>query len=107
MIGYKHSSRAESDLFCIPFWVPIMLWIQRRLGLRPHDRPPDAVEVVIPLVVVAVAFEIVIPSCVDWLVPTVPDPNDVLAYCLGCLSAVVFWQWRYRDQKDPAGVCGG
>ncbi len=56
-----------NDLICIPFWVPIMLWIERRIGVRGHDEPPNALEIVIPLVVIAVAFEVVIPGLASSL----------------------------------------
>jgi hypothetical protein len=96
-----------NDLICIPFWVPIMLWIERRLGLRRHDHPPDAIEITIPLVILAAAFEAVIPSRSEWHVPTVPDPKDVLAYCIGSLAGVTIWQWYYRAKngtgKDDKG----
>jgi hypothetical protein len=88
-----------NDVICIPFWVPIMLWIERQLGLRQHDGPPNTIEVLIPLIVLAAAFEVVIPSHPEWHVPTVPDPKDVLAYCIGSLVAVAIWQWRYRGGK--------
>jgi hypothetical protein len=91
-----------NDLICIPFWVPIMLWIERRLGLRRHDHPPRAVEVVIPLVILAAAFEVVIPSHPQWQVPTVADPKDVLAYSLGSLVAVAIWKWYYRDRTQTS-----
>ena len=87
-----------NDLICIPFWVPIMLWAERRLGLRRHDRPPAAVEMVIPLVTIAVVFEVVIPSHPEWHVPAVADPTDVLAYCVSSLAAAAIWRWYYRER---------
>jgi hypothetical protein len=90
------------DLICIPFWAPIMLWVERRLGVRCHDRPPEAVEIIVPLVIIAAAFEVVIPSRPQWRVPTVADPKDVLAYCIGALAAAAIWQWLYRDRKEKS-----
>ena len=46
-----------NDVVCIPFWIPIMLRAQKGLGVRDHDRPPEALEVVIPLVMWAALFE--------------------------------------------------
>jgi len=30
-----------NDLICIPFWLPPILFIHRKLGIRDHDGPPD------------------------------------------------------------------
>ena len=51
-----------NDLICIPFWVPIMLWGQRRLGLAGVDRPPMASEILLPLFVWSWFFEMILPS---------------------------------------------
>jgi len=85
-----------NDLICVPFFVPMMVWASRRLGLRRHDGPPDAIEIVIPLIIWSVLFEVVIPLHEEWHVPTIADPKDVLAYSLGALIATVFWQSYYR-----------
>lgn len=50
-----------NDLICIPFWVPIMLFIMRRIGLRTHDRCPSASEILVPLLLWSVVFEIALP----------------------------------------------
>jgi hypothetical protein len=85
-----------NDLICIPFWVPIMLWISRRLRLRRHDSPPDAVEIILPLLIFSALFEVVIPAQRAWRVPTYADPYDVLSYCIGALASAAFWRWYYR-----------
>jgi hypothetical protein len=86
-----------NDVICIPFWMPIMLWVERRLGLRRHDRPPEALEIAVLLIVIAAAFEVVIPSHPEWHIPTVGDPKDVLAYSVGSLVAAAVWHWWYRE----------
>lgn len=86
-----------NDVICIPLFVPILVWVNRRLGLRWHDGPPSTSEIVIPLIVWAVLFEVVLPSQRAWHVPTIADPKDVLAYCLGGAAAAAFWHWRYRS----------
>jgi hypothetical protein len=88
-----------NDLICIPFFVPMMLWVERQVGLRRHDRPPNTVEVIVPLVIIAFAFEVVLPSDREWRVPTIADPKDVLAYCVGALLSVIIWNWRYRARN--------
>ncbi len=99
-----------NDVICIPFWVPIMLWAERASGLRPHDDPPHAYEMAIPLVFLAAVFEVILPSTQAWQGLTVPDPNDVLCYAAGASIASWFWQWRYHpgDSRWPGGegACG-
>ena len=95
-----------NDVVCIPFWVPIMLWVQKRTGLRTHDHPPECFEIVIPLVLWAVLFEVVIPGHREWAVPAVADPCDVLCYSVGSLVAVVIWRWYYRP-SCPGDWTGG
>ena len=87
-----------NDLICIPFWVPIMLWGERRLGLRRHERPPNAIEIIIPLIVISAAYEVIIPYCWERHVNTVPDPKDILAYCIGSLIATIVWNVYYGRQ---------
>ena len=88
-----------NDVICIPFWVPIILSVQRMFGLRRHDHTPDAVEVVIPLLIWSALFKVIIPAQREWKIPTVADPYDVLSYCLGALAAVVFWRWYYSRPR--------
>ena len=89
-----------NDVICIPFWIPMMLWAERKLGLRPHDDPPHAYEIIIPLLLWAAAFEIILPTTQAWAGLAVPDPNDVLCYAGGAFIASQFWHWRYRADDD-------
>ena len=91
--GFAHEHL--NDLICIPFWVPIMLFAQRRLGLR-DDAPPRAGELVIPLVLWSWVFEILLPA-IDGLGDRfVADHLDIVSYAVGALAAGVFWRWWYR-----------
>jgi len=93
-----------NDLICIPFWIPIMLWAMRVTGLRKHDQPPDTIEIVIPLLLWAAVFEVLLPSQSAWRVPTVADPGDVLSYCIGALGSTLFWRWYYQT-GTPSDDC--
>ena len=84
-----------NDLICLPFWVPIMLWPLRRLGLRTHDGPPTAIELAVPLVIFAAVFEVWLPATSTFAGLAVPDPLDVLCYAGGGLASALFWNWRY------------
>ena len=88
-----------NDLICIPFWVPIILFVHRRLGIRIHDEPPRALEIVIPLVLWSVIFEVVLPTTQAWSGLAIADPADVLCYSIGALAGAAFWTWRYRGKN--------
>lgn len=86
-----------NDLLCAGFWVPILVWATKQCRLRSHDGPPSAVEIVIPLLIWSVVFE-AWPIVIDLLkVPSVADPNDILAYWFGAMVAAAFWRWHYRS----------
>jgi hypothetical protein len=93
--GFVHSHL--NDLICIPFWVPPMLWAQRRLGLRDTDGPPRAAEVVIPLALWSWVFEVYLPATGVLGDLCVSDHLDILYYAVGALGAAAFWAWWYRN----------
>jgi hypothetical protein len=93
--GFVHEHL--NDLICIPFWVPIMLFAQRRLGLRAQDGRPSASELVIPLVIWSWVFEIILPRTDLFGNWCTADYLDVMYYSLGALLAALFWRWWYAD----------
>jgi hypothetical protein len=90
-----------NDVVCLPFWVPIMLWTQRRVGWRSHDGPPQVYEVVIPLVLWSIVFEAILPDTPAWSGRAIADPLDVLCYTLGAAVALHFWNWYYAAALRP------
>ncbi len=77
-----------ADLLLIPAALPLVLWLQRRLGWRTHDGPPGAGEVILHLAVWAVIAEVAGPlithkGTADW--------RDVAAYCAGAAVCYVWW----------------
>jgi hypothetical protein len=93
--GFVHEHL--NDLLCIPFWVPIMLFAQRRLGLRDSDAAPRPSELVIPLIIWSWMFEIVLPAMDGRFVA---DHLDILYYSVGTLAAGIFWNWWYREVPE-------
>ncbi|MEQ1862677.1 MAG: hypothetical protein ABMA13_22380 [Chthoniobacteraceae bacterium] len=77
-----------NDLLLIPCALPLVLWAQRRLGLRGHDEAPAAGEVALHLVVWTLIAECIGPR---WLHRGVADPWDAAAYALGATLALVVW----------------
>ncbi len=79
-----------NDLLLLPAALPVLLWVQRRLGLRPHDQPPSWTEAGLHWVVWSVICE--------WVGPVglhhgTADPWDAVAYAVG---GVVAWLWWNR-----------
>ena len=86
-----------NDLICIPFWVPIMLFALRALGLRRDDAIPRASEVLIPLIIWSVAFELILPRVGPFREFAVSDPADIFCYTVGACAASLFWSYWYRQ----------
>ncbi len=84
-----------NDLICIPFCVPLMLLIMRRLRLRMHDQPPQMHEIIVPLIIWSVVFEIWLPTVPVFRGLATPDHLDILAYATGALIAGIWWNRYY------------
>ena len=81
-----------NDLLLIPCALPLVLWMQRRLGLRKHDHFPDAGEIALHVIVWSVLCEGIGPH----ILPVTGDVKDVIAYALG---AVLAWAWWRRGRE--------
>lgn len=78
-----------NDLLLIPAALPLVLWLQRKLGLRPDDARPRWAEITSHLVVWSIVAEAVMP----WLTTRATgDWRDVLAYTAGAVVAGCCWQ---------------
>lgn len=88
-----------NDLICIPFWVPIMLYTEHKLGLREASAGPQWYEILLPLVLWSLIFELLLPQVPAFHKLATTDCNDIVCYAVGALVAAVFWRWRYpKDQ---------
>ena len=103
--GFVHNYL--NDLICIPFWVPIMLFLMRRTGLRTEDSAPRWYEILVPLIIWSVVFELILPRLDMFRGRSFSDPRDIVFYTLGALLAAVFWRiWygrRGNERKLGAG----
>ncbi len=94
--GFAHDHL--NDLLCLPFWVPIMVFLMRQARLRPDDGPPRGAEILVPLLLWSAIFELCLPHVRHFTHLAVADPADILYYALGGLLASVVWQVVYRDR---------
>lgn len=99
--GFAHEH--FNDLICIPFWVPIMLWLQKVVGLRPVAAIPSASEVFIPLVVWSLVFECWLPTTPAFAAYSTADHRDIMWYAIGAMLAACWWRWWYPsvEQASP------
>jgi hypothetical protein len=77
-----------NDLWLIPCALPPILWLHRRLGLRPDDNFPRISEMISHLVFWSVLFEWIGPK---FVAHTVGDFADVLAYTVGAIFSALWW----------------
>jgi hypothetical protein len=85
--AFLHNS--FNDLLLIPCALPVLLWLERRLGLRTHDQVPTWNEVLRNLITWSILFEGIGPHLMPW---TVGDPWDVVAYFVGGILAALWWR---------------
>ena len=90
-----------ADCLLIPAALPLVLWLQRRLGLRTHDAPPGGGEILLHLAIWAFIAE----GAGPWLTHHgTADWWDVLAYSAGAAVCSAFWQRREmpcREARSP------
>ena len=77
-----------NDLLLVPVVVPIVLLFSRVLKLRDIYSPPTFQEIIIPLAIWSIAFELIAPFCFG---KGTSDSLDVFAYCLGGLISWFVW----------------
>jgi hypothetical protein len=88
-----------NDLLCLPLFLPLILCIQAKLGIRRHDGPPAFLEVLHNWIVFSVLYELVLPRMPGFY--TVADPWDVLAYLAGGAAAYLVWQRHRWNSAEP------
>lgn len=86
-----------NDFLCVPFFVPIVVSIARLCRLRNHDRPPEVHEIILPLLVWSIMFELMLPANRFWSRWATGDPIDVLWYSVGAFVASLCWA-RQRER---------
>ena len=80
-----------NDFLCAAVTVPTVVTLTGLLRLRDPDGPPNALEVAVPLCVIAGVFELWLPFQPGLESYNISDPGDILAYVLGGVCSYVFW----------------
>jgi hypothetical protein len=83
LVGYFN------DLLLIPAALPLLLWAQRRLGVREDDTRPRWSEIALHFVVWSIIAEAIMPRLSTH---SVGDWRDVIAYGVGAVAAGCWWQ---------------
>lgn len=78
-----------NDLLLIPAALPLVLWVQRRIGVRANDQPPRWREIALHLAVWSIVAEGIMPH---FIARATGDWRDVVAYAAGAIVAGVCWQ---------------
>jgi len=88
-----------NDLICMPFWLPPLFLLYRKLRLRDHDRPPSCGEIALHLALWSALFEVVGPRLGGPFTESVSDPWDIFWYGVGALVAGIVWNQPHRKAK--------
>jgi hypothetical protein len=86
-----------NDVICIPFWLPIMLFLMKVTRLRKHGGSPTASEILVPLVVWSWVFEAYLPFTTLFKHVETSDYMDIFSYTVGACFAAVFWKFWYCE----------
>lgn len=89
-----------NDLICIPFWIPIVLFLTRKIRLRTHDDPPDFYELSFFLLLWSYCFEVSGPLYGAYLNYPVADPWDIAYYAFGCVIAGLYWNFEIKRPTE-------
>ena len=89
-----------NDLLLIPAALPVVLWVQRKLGLRTKDVPPSWSEIGFHLLVWSAICEYIGPM---WLHRGTSDLWDVAAYAVGGVAAGVWWNHSPKAKPKADG----
>lgn len=81
-----------NDLICIPFCVPVVVYLMRKFGWRPHDLPPSGLEIIIPLLAWSFVFEVLLQRLGVFPALATADHVDILFYCAGACLAAAYWR---------------
>jgi hypothetical protein len=79
-----------NDLLCLPMFIPMILYVQHLIGLRPHRRFPSVWEIFQNFAVFTVMFQVIVPRFPKKFT-SAGDPLDIVAYLAGGIIAGCYW----------------
>jgi hypothetical protein len=79
-----------NDVLCLPLFVPMILYAQHLIGLRPHRRYPQFWEIFQNWAAFTIVFQLIIPRFPKTYI-SAGDPWDILAYLAGGVIAGYYW----------------
>ena len=85
-----------NDFLCAGIAVPLVVTLTQKLRLRAANGPPTALEIAVPLCVIAYVFELYLPFRPVLQAYNISDPADILAYVLGGIVAYIIWNVSKR-----------
>ena len=84
-----------NDVLSLPLFVPLILRLQRLLGIRYHDDYPRAWEILQQWALFSLVFQVIMPRF-PKIFRGAGDPYDMIAYFAGGLLAWLWWSYRAR-----------
>ena len=91
--AFWHSSL--NDVLCLPVWMPIMVWVFARFRWREAS-PPRTLEILVCWIFWSLVFEVWLPHTDIFGRFASGDPLDVLAYGVGGVTALFWWEQARR-----------
>jgi hypothetical protein len=95
-----------NDVLLIPFFLPMVLLVQKKARLRGHDLPPTAFEVASHVVLWSVYFQYVFVHFHYLYRHSTADPWNMAAYAVGGVASLVIWNLSYRTKVSRTGQEG-
>src|SRR5207249_850406 len=97
-IGGEFAVCYLNDILCLPLFLPMILYVQRRIGLRSHDGPPRMWEILQHWAIFSILFEVILPRYPKYF-RSVADPLDVVAYMAGGIAGWLCWHWMTSSHR--------
>jgi hypothetical protein len=88
-VGGEFLTGYFNDLLLIPAALPLLLWLQRKLGVRADDQRPRWSEITLHLAVWALVAEAIMPRLATH---ATGDWRDLVAYAVGAALSGAWWQ---------------
>ena len=85
-----------NDVMCLPLFVPMILYVQRAVGLRDHDGYPRIWELFQHWAIFSIVFQAILPRF-PKVFTSAGDPWDMLAYFAG--GMIGYWIWFAEARK--------